>query len=546
MKLSFKLSFSIAIVLLLVAGMAWAGLVGLNALASGLQLAMTDSGRVEIGLRAQADVVSEFKTQIQEWKNVLLRGHVPEARVKFLAAMDERAAKVGSVLDRLEMIAPAIGLELALITQVRTEHVALGQAYRAALVDWLADDPVGYRVVDAAVKGKDRPVQVAMNALQEAMVVAADDRRNRSLAAVESELQRDRQRLLAIALAIGLIAVFGGWFVGHSITAPLSRLRHTLTQMAAHDFDLQVEDTARSDELGEMAKAIALLHRALRSEAAVTQALRIRANRLAEAAGRLTDTGATMISDAAAGTREASAVAQSSAAASSNVATVAAATEEMTAAIREISGSSNRAADSARSTTSTAQDAAAAVKRLALANDGIANVVGVIATIAAQTNLLALNATIEAASAGEAGRGFAVVAGEVKSLARQTATATEDIGKRIAEVRTCVEEVVAAIGQVVSGVAAINQMQGAIAAAIEEQTATTGDIGRSVREVSHLIGSIASAVEQVSQVAARTDSGAQATAASATELKQLAEDLGQLADRLANGETTTSHQASRA
>ena len=91
MKLSFKLSFSIAIVLLLVGGMAWAGLVGLNALASGLQLAMTDSGRVEIGLRAQADVVSEFKTQIQEWKNVLLRGHVPEARVKLMNGQPKSA-----------------------------------------------------------------------------------------------------------------------------------------------------------------------------------------------------------------------------------------------------------------------------------------------------------------------------------------------------------------------------------------------------------------------------------------------------------------------
>ena len=371
---------------------------------------------------------------------------MPEARTKFLAAMDERAAKVGSALDRLEVVAPAIGLDVALIAQVRTEHVTLGQAYHAALAVWPTEDPVDYRVVDAAVKGKDRPLQTAMNALQDAMVAAADARRLLSLATAESELKRDRQRLLSIAGAIGFIAIVGGWFVGRSITAPLSRLHHTLIQMASHDFDVKVKDTTPRDELGEMAKAVELLHRALRSEAAVTQALSTRATRLAEAAGRLTDTGATMISDAAAGTREASAVAQSSAAASSNVATVAAATEEMTAAIPEISGNSNRAADSARSTTSTAQEAAAAVKRLPAANDEIANVVGVIATIAAQTKLLALNATIEAASTGEAGRGFAVVAGEVKGLARQTATATKHIGKRIAEVRTCVEEVVAAIG----------------------------------------------------------------------------------------------------
>ena len=193
MKLVPKLSVSIALVLILVAGMAWAGLFGLQALASGIQVAMTDSGRVETGLRAQADAVSEFKTQIQEWKNLLLRGHDPEARAKFLAAMDERAAKVGSALDRLEVVAPAIGLDVALIAQVRTEHAALGQAYHAALAVWPADDPIGYRVVDAAVKGKDRPLQAAMNALQDAMVAAADARRAQSLAATEAELQRDRR-----------------------------------------------------------------------------------------------------------------------------------------------------------------------------------------------------------------------------------------------------------------------------------------------------------------------------------------------------------------
>lgn len=546
MKLSLRLLLAIIVVVGLVSGMASAGLAGMRTLDRTIHTMVTDSGRVEDGLRALADLTTDFKTQVQEWKNILLRGHVAEARAKYLAAMNDEATKVQAALDRLDAVAPILGLDPALGAAVRKEHATLGQAYQEALAKWPAEDPVGYRVVDATVKGKDRPLLTALTALQEAVITAANTRRQAAEVAAAAEYQHARTQVLAIGGGIGAITIIGGWLLLRSITRPLNRLRLALVALASHDHDIVISDTTRRDEVGDMAKAVEMLHRAIRAEAAVTAALRTRAERLAEAASRLTETGQAMTGAAVEGAREAASVSRSSASANASVATVAAATAEMTSAINEISGNSNRAADSARSTTRTAKDASSAVERLAQANDGIANVVKVIATIAAKTNLLALNATIEAASAGEAGRGFAVVAGEVKDLARQTATATEDIGKRIGEVRACVDQVVAAIAQVVTAVDGITQMQTSIAAAIEEQTATTGDIGRSINEVSSLTNAMAQAVEKVLTVANRTEQGAKETTTSAEGLRELASELSGLANRLAAGDTTASHEAAAA
>ena len=531
------------VVIALVAGMACAGLLGLRTLDHTITNMVSDSARVEDGLRSLADLTTDFKTQVQEWKNVLLRGHALDARAKYLAAMDEHAAKVTAALDRIDIVAPLLGLDPSLAAAVRAEHKTLGLAYHDALGKWPADDPVGYRVVDAAVKGKDRPLLTALTSLQDAVVAAATTRLETTAASAATEYEHSRTQILAIGGGIGAATIIGGLLLLRSICGPVNRLRQSLIALASHDHEVVIADTQRHDEIGDMAKAAELLHRALRAEAAVTVALRSRAERLTEAAASLTDTGRTMTGAAEEGAREAASVARSSADANLNIASVATATEEMTAAINEISGNSNRAADSARSTTQTAKEASEAVARLAQANDDIATVVKVISSIAAKTNLLALNATIEAASAGEAGRGFAVVAAEVKDLARQTATATEDIGKRMKEVRTCVELVVTSIAQVVKSVDGITQMQTSIAAAIEEQTATTSDIGRSIREVSNLTNGMATAVDKVLLVANRTERGARDTTTSAEDLRELAKDLSNLANRLATSDTTTSHQA---
>ena len=164
--------------------------------------------------------------------------------------------------------------------------------------------------------------------------------------------------------------------------------------------------------------------------------------------------------------------------ASTSVDSVAAASEELSASINDISQQAAHAAGIASRAVSQASDTDGTVQGLAKSAGRIGEVVGLINTIAAQTNLLALNATIEAARAGEAGRGFAVVASEVKSLASQTAKATEEISEQIADIQKVAGEAIDAIKNIGGIIGEVNEVATAIAAAVQQQGAATQEITR--------------------------------------------------------------------
>jgi methyl-accepting chemotaxis protein len=216
---------------------------------------------------------------------------------------------------------------------------------------------------------------------------------------------------------------------------------------------------------------------------------------------------------------------------STSVATVASAAEEMGASIKEIAKSAHEAAHVATSAVKVADRTNATVAKLGESSAEIGNVVKVITSIAQQTNLLALNATIEAARAGEAGKGFAVVANEVKELAKQTAKATEDIGRKIEAIQADTRGAVEAIAQIGRVIAQINDHQNTIASAVEEQTATTGEIGRNVTEAARGSTEIARNISGVAEAARGTTEGASDARKSADELARMAADLQQLVAR---------------
>jgi methyl-accepting chemotaxis protein len=172
---------------------------------------------------------------------------------------------------------------------------------------------------------------------------------------------------------------------------------------------------------------------------------------------------------------------KASGAASMSVDSVASAAEELSASINDISQQAAHAADIASRAVDQARDTDGTVQGLANSAGRIGEVVGLINTIAAQTNLLALNATIEAARAGEAGRGFAVVASEVKSLATQTAKATEEISGQIAEIQKVAGDAINAIQAIGGIIGEVNEVATAIAAAVQEQGAATQEITRSTQ-----------------------------------------------------------------
>jgi methyl-accepting chemotaxis protein len=214
-----------------------------------------------------------------------------------------------------------------------------------------------------------------------------------------------------------------------------------------------------------------------------------------------------------------------------NLQTVATATEEMSASIKEISKSAVESAKVATSAVKTAETTNATVAKLGESSAEIGQVIKVITSIAQQTNLLALNATIEAARAGEAGKGFAVVANEVKELAKETAKATEDIGRKIDAIQGDTKGAVEAIGQITTVINQLNDISNTIASSVEEQTATTNEITRNVQEGAKGASQVAENIVSVAQAAKSTTQGANDTQTAAGELTRMAAELQKVVSR---------------
>jgi methyl-accepting chemotaxis protein len=228
---------------------------------------------------------------------------------------------------------------------------------------------------------------------------------------------------------------------------------------------------------------------------------------------------------------QANVVAAASEQVSKNVETVATSAEEMSASVTEIAKNTNEAARVAAQAVRVASDTNATVAKLGESSVEIGQVIKVITSIAQQTNLLALNATIEAARAGEAGKGFAVVANEVKELAKQTASATEEIGQKIEAIQNDTRGAVTAIDEISTIISQINDIQNTIASAVEEQTATTNEIARNASEAAKGSTEISRNIVNVSEAARSTTEGASNTLTAAQELARLASELMQVVDQ---------------
>jgi methyl-accepting chemotaxis protein len=211
--------------------------------------------------------------------------------------------------------------------------------------------------------------------------------------------------------------------------------------------------------------------------------------------------------------------------ASVNVETAATAADELTGSIGEISRQLSTTIAIVRAAVTEAQDTNAQIAALAQAAQKIGDVIKLIRTIAGQTNLLALNATIEAARAGEAGKGFAVVASEVKSLAVQTAKATEDIAQLIAAVQNATSGAVTAIGRIAGRMNEIDSCSTAVSAAVEEQSAATGEISQNVAGAAQAAKLVVSVLSEVAGAATDTRQSAESVLSASQDVEAAATEL---------------------
>jgi methyl-accepting chemotaxis protein len=388
-----------------------------------------------------------------------------------------------------------------------------------------------------------------------AAVEAAAETNNKIIAQLSGELDVFRHRaqlaMLAIAaLGVGAAIVLAMLFVRRGVTRPVKQLTAAMGALAGGRHDADVPATDRSDEIGAMARALLVFRDGMARAAALDQQARdearARAGRQAEmeeltrsfaeqidrvvaglagAAAQVRGQASELAASAGATTSSTSAVASAATETSANVQTVAAAANELRMSISEIERQLAQASSVAGEAVEEARGTDATIKGLADAAEQIGRMVQLVNDIAAKTNLLALNATIEAARAGDAGRGFAVVASEVKTLATQTAHATEEIQAQVATIQSATGKAVGAIGGIARTIQRISEITTTVASAVEEQGAATAEIARNVEEA-------AGGTESVSRTIAEVSHAAERTGGAVTEVRRAADDLSEEAARL--------------
>ena len=252
------------------------------------------------------------------------------------------------------------------------------------------------------------------------------------------------------------------------------------------------------------------------------------AQALTASSEELTSAGQQMARNADETAEQANVVSAASEEVSKNIEIVAGGAKEMLVSIQEIARSSGEAARVAQAAVTAAGSANQTISRLGDSSVEIGQVIKVITSIAQQTNLLALNATIEAARAGEAGKGFAVVANEVKELAKQTASATEEIGRKIEAIQTNTRGAIEAIEKIGSIIDQVSEISNTIASAVEQQTATTNEIGRNVEEAARGAAEIARNITGVALAAKNTAEGSDTSLKAAHSVRARAARLTEL------------------
>jgi methyl-accepting chemotaxis protein-1 (serine sensor receptor) len=450
----------------------------------------------------------EFKIQVQEWKNILVRGHDPAQLDKYSKAFVKSGQATNAELQKLAGMLGKLNLPTPLVQEAVTMHEELGKSYAAALKQFDSANPESYKILDKAVQGMDRAPTKKIDEIVEFIEAQSKKNAEESVAAAEAANRAANTRLLltlAVTAAVGAAIV---WWIVKGITRPLDQAIDIAKTVAAGDLSREVDVKTR-DEVGELLAALKQMSGNLSDIVS-----RVRAG---------TETIASASSEVAQGSQDLSSRTEEQA---SSLEETASSMVELTSTVKQNNENATQARKLADEASNVAVRGGATVSEvvqtMGAINESsrkIVDIIGVIDGIAFQTNILALNAAVEAARAGEQGRGFAVVAGEVRNLAHRSAAAAKEIKELI--------------GDSVERVEAGSRLVGEAGVTMEEVVSSVRRVNSIIGEIAVATGEQSEGIEQISDAISQMDNVTQQNAALVEEAAAAAEALQQQAASLA-------------
>ena len=483
MKLSLKLPLAFTVSLLLLFAAALFGISRLNQALDTYQTTVAQSFEHE---RMAADMLNNFKVQVQEWKNVLLRGKDPAQLTRYWAAFEKQEKAIKDEAQKLVVaLPPGEGRER--VQQFAQAHERMGAAYRKGFEAFKAADH-DPQAGDKAVAGMDREPSQLLDQAGGLIAKASSEVAERAAKAA----QRATTISLVVMLVVCALGIAGAIAFSRTVVNPLDNAVRVSQAVASGDLTV-ARQVQGKDEIALLLNA---LHDMQISLSHVVSNVRNNADSVAAASTEI-----------AQGNNDLSARTEQQASA----------LEETSASMEELSSTVQANAENARTANQLAVSAstvavqggdvvAEVVTTMKGINDSskkIADIISVIDGIAFQTNILALNAAVEAARAGEQGRGFAVVASEVRNLAQRSADAAKEIKtlihasvERVELGTTLVDKAGATMSEVVSAIRRVTDIVGEISAASSEQSAGVAQVGDAITEMDQATQQNAALVEQ--------------------------------------------------
>ena len=436
----------------------------------------------------------EFKIQIQEWKNILLRGSDPAARDKYRNAFVAGGEKTSVHLQQLSSLLGKLNISTPLVSEAQKSLGDLNQKYLTALGQYDGTNP---SVVDGAVKGMDRAPTQKIDEIVAFINKEGKRLEQEATASAQAQYQGARMMLLGTALVALLLGLFGSVWINNSIAPPLERAVAYALRIADGNLSQSIQVHSQ-DEIGQLMQAMQTMRDGLTQ---IVHDMREGAESIASEAAQI----ATDSNDLSARTEQQA----------SSLQETASAMEELTSTVRQNGDNARQANQLAVSASDVAVKGGVVVDQVVTTMDSInasskkiVDIIGVIDGIAFQTNILALNAAVEAARAGEQGRGFAVVASEVRSLAQRSASAAKEIKSLINDSVEKVESganLVAQAGstmtEIVASVRRVTDIMQEISSASQEQNAGIEQVNIAVGEMDTATQQNAVLVEDAAKVA---------------------------------------------